>query len=344
MTGANHQRSSTSIMRATQLIESPHKLRPHVVLLGAGASLAACPNGDAAGRILPLMDNLVEVVGLQSILPNSVVESVPGRNFEAVYSRLRAQSDCVDVVKEVEHRIDQYFSGLSLPSRVTVYDQLLVSLRPTDAVFTFNWDPFLFDAYKRNHLAVALPEIFFLHGNVRIGTCRRHDCWGPKEGQCPECAEDFSAVPLLYPIEEKDDSKNPYIQRNWDAAEKFFRDAFTLTIFGYGAPDSDAEAVDLLRSAWMDRSDRTFEHIQIIDTASQSLLHDRWAKFTPTHHYRITDNFEESRVALWPRRSCEAVFYPMTRGIPCERFPLPNSNDLRALQTAAARIAKFEIE
>lgn len=50
---------------------------------------------------------------------------------------------------------------------MTVYDQLLVSLRPTDAVFTFNWDPFLFDAYKRNHLAVALPPIFFLHGNLR---------------------------------------------------------------------------------------------------------------------------------------------------------------------------------
>ena len=344
MTGANHERPSTSIIRATQLIESPQNLRPHVVLLGAGASLAACPNGDAAGRILPVMDNVVEVVGLQSIIPDNTLESVPSRNFEAVYSRLRAQSDCGHIVKEVEHRIERYFSELVLPSQATIYDQLLVSLRPTDAVFTFNWDPFLFDAYKRNHLAVELPEIFFLHGNVRIATCLRHDRWGQKEGQCPDCGKDFSAVPLLYPIEEKDYSKDPYIRRNWDAAEKLFRDAFTLTIFGYGAPDSDTDAVNLLRSAWMGRSDRKMEHIEIIDTACKQALGDRWAKFAPTNHDRIMKKFEDSRLANWPRRSCEAIFYPMTEGKPCEKFPFPRSKDLEALQTAAARIEEFEVE
>ena len=41
---------------------------PHVVILGAGASLAAFPNGDKNGRQLPLMNNLVEVVGLRSLL------------------------------------------------------------------------------------------------------------------------------------------------------------------------------------------------------------------------------------------------------------------------------------
>jgi hypothetical protein len=33
--------------------------RPHVVLLGAGASLAALPNGDKRGRKPPLMTNFV---------------------------------------------------------------------------------------------------------------------------------------------------------------------------------------------------------------------------------------------------------------------------------------------
>src|SRR2546422_11105844 len=64
--------------------------------------------------------------------------------------------------------------------------------------------------------------------------------------------------------------------RNWHAAKVLFKDAFTLTIFGYGAPASDKDAVELLRSAWTGRSDRTFEHIEIIDIAQQSFLYDRW--------------------------------------------------------------------
>jgi hypothetical protein len=39
-------------------------LSPHVVLLGAGASLAAFPNGDANGNKLPLMNDLIATVGI----------------------------------------------------------------------------------------------------------------------------------------------------------------------------------------------------------------------------------------------------------------------------------------
>ncbi len=92
------------------------------------------------------------------------------------------------------------------------------------------------------------------------------------------------------------------------------------------------------------RSDRKMEHIEIIDTACKQLLGDRRAKFAPTHHDRIMEKFEDSRLAGWPRRSCEAIFYPMTEGKPCEKFPFPSSKDLDALQTAAARIEEFEVE
>ncbi len=50
-------------MKKEELIRSPSEdARLHVVLLGAGASLAAFPNGDRLGRTLPLMKNLVEVL------------------------------------------------------------------------------------------------------------------------------------------------------------------------------------------------------------------------------------------------------------------------------------------
>lgn len=60
---------------------------PHVVILGAGASLAALPNGDKNGRILPLMNNIVEVVGLQPLLDKFGVK-YEGQNFESFYNDL----------------------------------------------------------------------------------------------------------------------------------------------------------------------------------------------------------------------------------------------------------------
>jgi hypothetical protein len=129
-----------------QLIEGARDLRPHVVLLGAGASRAAFPNGDAAGRRLPLMTDLVEIVGLQHLVEEAGREYANETNFEAIYGRLALEPSRSNLVREIERRIDAYFAALSLPSQATLYDRLLVSLRPTDAVFTFNWDPFLFDA------------------------------------------------------------------------------------------------------------------------------------------------------------------------------------------------------
>ena len=326
-----------------ELIEDPSNRRPHIVLLGAGASRAAFPKGDAAGLPLPVMEDLVDIVGLQPILEQTGLEEARGKNFEFIYGQLTSEPTYAHKVKEIERRIDSYFAALSLPTNhATLYDRLLVSLRPKDAVFTFNWDPFLFDAYQRNRSAVSLPEIFFLHGNVRIGACLEHDKFGARKDRCPQCLQQFADVPLLYPIGQKDYSTNPYIQRNWHAAKILFRDAFTLTIFGYSAPASDKDAVELLRLAWTGRSDRKLEHIEIIDIADQSFLYDHWSPFTPTHHYLFTGTFEQSRLARWPRRSCESLIYPMTQGVPCEDFPLPTTDSLAALRAFAAEIARHE--
>lgn len=48
--------------------------QPHLVLLGAGASLAAFPDGDATAHKLPLMSNFVDVVGLHEILDSAGIE------------------------------------------------------------------------------------------------------------------------------------------------------------------------------------------------------------------------------------------------------------------------------
>lgn len=58
-------------MLARELIENPADCRPHVVVLGAGASLAAFPNGDAQGRRLPLMRDLAELIGLAPVFTSA---------------------------------------------------------------------------------------------------------------------------------------------------------------------------------------------------------------------------------------------------------------------------------
>lgn len=288
------------------------------------------------------MDDLIEIIGLQPLIDQVGLGMEQKGDFETIYGQLASEPRHASAVSEIERRIDGYFSSLSLPDGPTIYDCLLVSLRAKDAVLTFNWDPFLFDAYQRNRDAVPLPKIFFLHGNVRIGACVEHDTWGAKNGRCPACGQKFSDVPLIYPIPEKDYSKNPFIRRNWEAARTLFSEAFTITFFGYGAPESDADAVDLLKLAWFGRSKRTVEHIEIIDTACQPLLHERWSPFAPTLHYHVLRDFQQCRIARWPRRSCESLFYPMTQGSPCEDYPLPSDGSIAELQRYAADIARHE--
>lgn len=329
------------IVTARHLIENPQNRRRHVVLLGAGASRQAFADGDATGRIVPLMCDLVDIIELQPLLEDAGIETGHEKNFEVIYSRLSANPKQEHLAEKIERRLAEYFTFLSLPDQATLYDRLLLSLRPKDAVFTFNWDPFLFDAYQRNRHAVSLPEIFFLHGNVRIGACRHHDIWGARGELCPDCDRPFENVPILLPHPTKNYSPR-YISSAWEAARIHFRQAFTLTLFGYGAPTSDADAVDLLHRAWLADSARAFEHIEIIDKAKTAVLHGRWSRFTPTLHYRIQEKFEYSRIGRWPRRSCESLLYPMSEGRPCEDFPPPETDSLVELQQYAAELTKYE--
>lgn len=329
------------------LIQSPSDVQPHVVLLGAGASLDAFPEGDASGRRLPLMNNIVDVVGLRNLIETAAtVEGLDNeQNFEKIYSELVGFPRYRELLKEIEKRIYEYFSSLSIPKEATKYDYLLLSLREKDAIFTFNWDPFLFDSYKRNIQIASLPKIFFLHGNVRIGICPKHpEVWGERQEVCSTCLNRFEDVPLLYPIGKKNYSSHEYIRRSWEAARHFFAEAFILTIFGYSAPFSDADAVKLLKSAWMGISDRKIEHVEVVDVVSDSVLYDRWKKFTPTGHLRPIRSIWDSWIMRHPRRSVESLMWPVFCGEPAEIFPLVQSERLHRVHEQIPGIATWEPE
>ena len=168
--------------------------RPHVVLLGAGASRAAFPDGDRNGVKLPLMCDLVEMLGLDKIFERSGIDYA-GRNFEVVYGDLCKQPELNQAREKVEERIRDYFGSMELPDPPTIYDHLVLSLREKDLIATFNWDPFLFQAGVRHCGFARLPRMMFLHGNVAIGYCATDKVKGPTESCVTSAAVHMSLRP-----------------------------------------------------------------------------------------------------------------------------------------------------
>jgi hypothetical protein len=248
------------------------------------------------------------------------------------------------LTRKIEAIVNNYFSSLELPDHPTEYDYLLLSLRRKDAVFTFNWDPFLFDAWARN-CRFGLPRIFFLHGNVRAADCPSHPTkWGAPWAHCPECRTRFAPSKLLYPVKIKNYASDQFIASAWDAAKWLLESAFTLTIFGYGAPSSDTEAVDLMKNAWNRVRQRSVERVEIIDLKSEDTLYDTWKQFISHYHYDCRSCFSQSYMAQYPRRSSEALYAPSVHGRPAEQFPIPRHLSFDELYAWLEPVVQYETE
>lgn len=280
--------------------------RPHVVILGAGASLAAFPNGDRNGKLLPLMNNLMPICRLDRILELTGVQ-YDSENFEEIYSDLYDRNDD-SVLYDLEVEIFKYFYSLKLPDYPTLYDYLAISLRPKDLIATFNWDPLLWQALQRNHHWAPGPYAVFLHGNTAIGYCAKDRTFGGRGAKCSKCNITYENSKLLYPIKKKEYNLNPLIQSSWSTLKDFLEHAYILTIFGYGAPETDVEAIKLMKEGWGDRGKRELEQTEIIDTKDPDTLHKTWDPFIHTHHYEVHSSFYDSIIARHPRRSCEATW------------------------------------
>lgn len=308
-------------------IPDPHVGRPHVVLLGAGASLAALPNGDKWGKRLPLMNNLIDVLGLGSLLDRHGIAH-KGVNFEALYSGLVTSGQHPDVVQAIEASVFSYFHGMRLPDHPTIYDHLVLSLRPKDFIATFNWDPFLLQAIERNYTALKTkpPHFCFLHGCVALAYCDRHKpMMVQRDGHpCVRCGETMTPTRLLYPVTQKNYNADPHCVAGWHDVQAVLKHAYLFTIFGYGAPSTDVEAVSLLKQGWGDPTGRQFEETEIIDIRGEDDLLATWEPFIHTHHYGIHQSFYDSLIARFTRRSCDG-FWNMTmqcifeKGIPVPR-------------------------
>jgi hypothetical protein len=293
------------MMTAAEEIADYRDVRPHLVVLGAGASRAAFPAGELQGRQLPLMADFAEIVPVAPILEKSGI-AWQGKNFEEVYSTLAANPAHSEIQRDLEGVVSEHFSDLRLPETPTLYDLLVLCLRKKDVIATFNWDPFLIQALQRSHRVTKnLPTPLFLHGNVAHGYCDRDRFQGSRGAPCLRCGEPLRDDRLLFPVAKKDYSADASISKAWEVMREALKNSLVVTVFGYSAPASDKDALSLMSDAWGKPANRQFELFEILDIRPKDEVRASWTSFIFSGHYQVNTNFMESLMANHPRRSIE---------------------------------------
>ncbi len=312
---------------------------PHVVILGAGASKAALPNGDGKGRQLPVLNELADCLDLRDLFRSAGFPN-PG-DFESIYDNL-ATTDREPALKaEIESRVQTYFESLTLPDSPTLYDYLLLSLRDEDLIATFNWDPFLARAFMRNRNVGRLPQLAFLHGNVEIAICGKDRVKGFRGDICRECCRPLCLTRLLYPVRNKNYRSDPFIANEWAILEEYLKEAYMISIFGYSAPTTDAAAVEIMSRAWTHNPTFELGQVSIVDIKSDEELERIWRPFLCRSHYGIHRNLSTTWILRHPRRSGEALAMATLQNDPWRENTFPRFQSLAELH---AWIAPLLIE
>lgn len=307
-------------------------LRPHVVILGAGASRAAFPQGEGTGRKLPMLQELAEEIGLAEVL--AAADLTGTGDVETDVTRLYREGTPV-ARQALEARIHEHFSVMRLPAAPTIYDYLVLSLREKDVVATFNWDPLLWQAARRNQTAAPPPRLIFLHGNVAVGHCRHCGGNGPIDETCAGCGAPRERTPLMCPTGTKDYAAHPAIDAAWREFKGALEAAEVVTVFGYSAPRTDGHVWAAVKEAWQGVEARLLTALEIIDLpgGNAEKVRERWGEFVRARQWAAPRDFFDSRIARQPRRTCE---------MPGNYRPLPRTPVLSVLQQAVRPLVDEE--
>lgn len=317
---------------------------PHVVILGAGATLAACPK-DNNGKKAPTLANIHKILGLTGKLSEFGFSEKEMDNFESLYSYIYDKQEYEDLICELKKEVRNYFQSLCIPESITIYDYLILSLTSKDVIISFNWDPFLMQAYRRNIKVGNLPCLLFPHGNVEVGVCYECKTKGYYNCLCPKCYKPLQEMPLLFPIHKKDYNNELIIKNEWQEAKKHLSRAMGISIFGYGAPETDIEAYDILKSA--------FQESRAIDIAPFTIINllvekntqlKKWTEIFNGRMCLFKEHFHESILWKNPRLSLEAVFDAILQQKPrIHEKAFSDFSTLEKLQEFVKTITAFEM-
>lgn len=181
-----------------------------------------------------------------------------------------------------------------------------------------------------------MPYLAFMHGNVALGYSKEDKRCGPAGWYSKATKNYFEPTRLLYPVAQKNYTQDEFISTEWDRVKGWLQEDSTkrVTVFGYGAPDTDVEAVSLLNTAWGTADKRNMEQFEIIDKRPEDEVLKRWGNFIHSHHYDYADNYFNSSLANNPRRTFESYHQHNLPLSPDEAFSASNpiSSDIKTLQ------------
>ena len=310
-------------------IELSHK--PHVVILGAGASKASELNGDLQYGSIPLMKDLADALELKHFVDREDYKKAK-ENFELFFDSITKKPKYKEIRELIEYRIYDYFNTFRIKEKVTLYDKLVLSLRAKDVIATFNWDPLLCYAYRRNGFLKTLPELLFLHGNVIFGYCEDDSVYGWKDDKCKKCGKPFKPSRLLYPVSHKNYSEDPIIEGQWKNLQFSIEDSFFISFFGYSAPFTDIDARQKIINHIRDNKLKQYLEVEIVDLNYENLGENNFKEMVDdTHFYGISD-WKNMYSLKYSRFSCEALFEAVMMNKPLPEFNIPDADNLSELQ------------
>ena len=133
-------------------------MAPHVVVLGAGASRQAFPNGDKNGLKLPLMNDFIETVGLGELLATKNIE-YRSKNFEDIYDEISHSFPDADFIKDVT--LLNFYERLKAKKMAGIMVAFFLLTKPVLKTLLINGcaNLWLFDFYKLGFLCMKMREL-----------------------------------------------------------------------------------------------------------------------------------------------------------------------------------------
>lgn len=276
----------------------------HLVILGAGSTIATIPKGDKNGEFSYTLDNLLNDKCFASFVEKVQALDYQIDDVEALCNQLYKENR--PLYDEFESLVRKKYASLELPDGFTILDKLVLSLTPNDAIISFNWDDLVIQAYQRMSEYVPeemLPILAFPHGNAQAVYDNKH-----YTSKRIVTSTSLFDSPLNMPVDEIDYKSDVFINSQWHILDFFMRNAQMVTFFGYRGPDSDEQ--DLKHFDELFAKNEICDKIEIIDKDQESAVEvakrlERF-KMQPNWLYPCAD-FWHSTIAKYPRRTLSVL-------------------------------------
>lgn len=276
----------------------------HLVILGAGSTIATIPNGDKNGEKSYTLSNLLTDPTFASFVKVVQEKNYSTDDVEALCRRLYQEDKAL--YNEFEALVRAKYARLELPTDFTILDRLVLSLTADDAIVSFNWDDLIIQAYQRmsNFVPdVLLPILAFPHGNAQAVYNQKH--YASKR---IVTGSHWIDSPLNMPIDETEYKSDLFIKSQWHILDFYIRNAQMVTLFGYSAPTSDEQDVHHLRDLFV--KNEICDKIEIIDKDIESAerVAENLKDFQMQANWLfLCGDFWHSTIAKLPRRTLSAI-------------------------------------